>query len=55
MTPVERAALARFGEAIRHSSITLAEGLESMAQAAVRAGEAVANLTATLQARGDEQ
>jgi hypothetical protein len=55
VTPAEREALARFGEAIRHSSITLAEGLASFGEAVVRAGEAVANLTATLQARGDEQ
>lgn len=53
LSQAEREAVARFGEAIRQSSMHLAEAFDSLGAAAIRAGEAFANLTATYAASED--
>lgn len=53
MSPAEREALARLGEAIRHASHSLAEGFTSLGDAAIRAGEAFATFTAQVKTEGD--
>lgn len=54
MTPAEREALARFGENLRVTSHGLADGLASISEAIIRAGESFAMFTATVKAQQED-
>lgn len=54
LSQAEREAFARFGESMRVASHGIADGLASLSEAIIRAGEDFAIFTATVKAQEDE-